>query len=114
MLTAKQRTFDFIEASNDNHQVEDEYLAAFNNYHAENPHVYELFKRFAFEAIQAGYEHYSSYCIINRIRWHSEVETRGDPFKINNNYTPRYARKFHDDFPEHAGFFRTRIIKGRF
>lgn len=77
-------------------------------WHKENPHVWDLFQRFTFEAINAGYDHYSTNSVIERIRWHSEIETRGDKFKINNNHAPYYARYFHHMYPQHDGFFRTR------
>ena len=60
MQTAQQQTFDFPQATNDN-QTEDKYLKAFNKYHNDNPHVYEMIKQYAFQAIKAGYDHYSLY-----------------------------------------------------
>ena len=111
MQTAQQKTFDFLEAANDNSN-EDAAMKAFNQYHKDNPHVYDLVVQYAKQAIDAGYDHYSIVTIANRIRWHTEIETRGDRFKINNNHLSRYARKFHDGYPQHAGFFRTRVIKG--
>lgn len=79
-------------------------------FHKENPHVWELFVRFTNHAIEAGYTNYSAYAVFERIRWHTEVETKGDPFKVNNNHRPYYARYFHHCFPEHDGFFRTREL----
>ena len=84
---------------------------AFNEFDAENPGVYELFKRFTFQIINAGHKHYSSDAVLHRIRWHTSIETRRDEFKINNNFSAYYARKFHNDFPEYDGFFRTRVTK---
>lgn len=83
----------------------------FELFDSENPQVYELFKHFAFEAIRAGKKTLSSYLIIERIRWETEVVTRDEPFKVNNNYRPDYARKFMKDFPEHGGIFRTRQLR---
>ena len=80
-------------------------------WHKENPHVWQLFERFTYEAINAGYNHYSVAAIIERIRWHAEIETRGDVFKINNNHKAYYARYFQHMHPEHDGFFRTRETK---
>lgn len=83
---------------------------AFEDFHAQNPGVYELFKRFTFELIQAGRTYYSSDAVCHRIRWHTAIETEGDDFKINNDYTAYYARKFMRDFPEYKGFFRVRSV----
>lgn len=82
----------------------------FWNFHAVNPKVYELFKSFTFELIQAGRNHYSSDAVCHRIQWHTTVETTGDDFRINDHHTAYYARLFMSDFPEHEGFFRVRPV----
>lgn len=101
-----QATFDFaapLPAHLEKHR------AAFVAYHAANPHVYEVFKKFASDAIQAGLAKYSARAIVHRIRWHFDVETaRTDDFKINNNHSPFYARLFLEEHPQHAGFFELR------
>ena len=85
--------------------------AAFNDFDRKNLRVYGLFKRFTFQVIDAGHKHYSADAICHRIRWHTSIDTRGDDFKINNNYTAFYARKFMKDHPEHDGFFSTRATR---
>ena len=80
-------------------------------YHKRNPEVYELFKRYTFQLIRAGHNHYSAKGVFERIRWHSDVETAGEPFKISNNYTPYYARLFMTEFKRHDGFFRIKELK---
>lgn len=80
-------------------------------WHRANPHVYELFKRFTFDVIRRGHKHYSSKAIFERIRWHTDIETMGEEFKMSNNYTPYYARLFMKDFPDHADFFRTKTLR---
>ena len=82
----------------------------FENYHNKNPKIYELFKRFAYEALMSGHHHFGAKAIMERVRWEVSVSTAGDPFKINNNYTSRYARKLISDKPEFDGFFRTRQL----
>jgi hypothetical protein len=80
--------------------------AEFERFHAENPYVYSLFERFAFDAIRAGRKRFSAHAVIHRIRWYTQVETKSrDGFKINNNWFPFYARLFMRDHPEHEGFF---------
>lgn len=83
----------------------------FEKFHRENPHVYELFKRFTFEAIKAGKKNLSVTMIIERIRWETDVVTSGEPYKINDIFKPYYSRKFMAEFPEHEGFFPTRRIR---
>lgn len=58
-----------------------------------NPHVWDLFKRFAQEVKQSGRKQYSAQSIIERIRWHVDTTTRGSDFKISNNCVAYYARK---------------------
>lgn len=64
----------------------------FWTYHLENPHILDLFIKYARLAKQAGYKKYGVGSIQERIRWHLDVETRGDQFKINNNYRSCYGR----------------------
>ena len=81
----------------------------FEQFHATNPDIYQLFKKFTFQAIEAGRERFSGRTIAERIRWYTQVET-GDPtgFKLNDHWAPYYVRLFIDEFPEHADFFETR------
>ena len=83
--------------------------AKFAEFHSSNPRVYELFKRFTFEALSHHHQHLSADMILHRVRWETGVMTR-DPegWKINNNWSAFYSRMFMAEFPHHAGFFRTR------
>ena len=90
-----------MRAANDN-------KSKFEEFHQKNPLVYELVKLYSKQAIDAGHKHYGIQSIFERIRWHTGVETQGDSFKMNNNFTSFYSRMFMDDFPQHEGFFRTR------
>ena len=78
-------------------------------WHKQNPHVWDLFQKYTFQAINRGYDHYSVNAIFERIRWHTDIETTGDQFKINNNHRAYYARYFHHMHPDYSDFFRTRI-----
>ncbi len=80
----------------------------FINYHAANPQVYEAFKRFTFQAVRHR-KNFSSKAIFERLRWDSMI-AGDDGFKMNNNYTPYYARLFEADHPQHKGFFRKRGV----
>lgn len=83
----------------------------FAEYHAANPHVYELVIKFALEAHDAGRDHYGIAAIFERVRWHLNIETRGDEFKMNNNYRAYYARKLMNEYPIFNGMFRTRELR---
>ena len=86
--------------------------AEFATFHADNPHVYELFKRFINDVLRAGFQHYSARAIFHRIRWFTHIETSDPTFKINNNHSPYYARMWMQDYPAHDGFFRIRELRG--
>jgi hypothetical protein len=86
--------------------------AKFERFHENNPHIYVLFKRFAFEAINAGRKHFSARMILHRIRWYTMVETSDTEYKVNDHHSPYYGRLFMKEFPAHDGFFRTRFIVG--
>jgi hypothetical protein len=70
--------------------------------------IWKLFERFAFDSIRAGREQYAVDAIVQRIRWHVDVDTRGDEVKINNDFRASSARMFMAAHSEHAGFFSLR------
>ena len=80
-------------------------------WHHKNPHVWELFERFTLEAINSGRKHSSAWLIVNRIRWETEIVTRGSDFKISNDFIAYYARYFMALYPQHEGFFQTKQLK---
>jgi len=82
----------------------------FCQYHKDNPEVYTEFEKFALKTINKGFTHYSAKGIFELIRWHTGVAAKG-AYKVNNNYTPFYARMFEESHPEHDGFFRKRKSK---
>ena len=84
---------------------------SFVQYHQENPQVYRAFERFTLQTIQRGFDHYSAKGIFELVRWHSGTSAEGDNYKVNNNYTPFYARMFEGKHPQHDGFFRKRKSK---
>ena len=75
-------------------------------YHKQNPHVYDLVEQFTFDIIKRGYKNYSINSVFERIRWHTDVETEGEKFKLSNNHRAYYARFFMHNHPEYKGFFR--------
>lgn len=101
-------------------QIEQQFL----QYHQEHPEVWDLFRRFTFQAINRGFEHSSAKFIINIIRWESKGPKWVGPneFKIGDIYPPYYARMFMREYPEYGprydadgnleqGFFRLRKLR---
>jgi hypothetical protein len=89
--------------------LDGEFDKKFIKYHRANKRVWRMFARFTLDAIEAGFDHYSARAVLHRMRWHTDIDAKSDRrFKLNNNYTPCYARLFHQVYEEHDGFFRTR------
>ena len=80
----------------------------FENYHRDNPHVWEAFKNFTLEAISAGRRHFGAKMVMERIRWQTMINANSDDYKINNNYSAFYARFFEKQLPKYKGFFHMR------
>lgn len=82
--------------------------ARFKVFHQDNPHVFEHFCRFAFEVINAGKKRYSADAILHQIRWHVDIETRGDLVKINNDFARCFGDLFCASYPAHSDLFERR------
>jgi hypothetical protein len=84
----------------------------FQKYHTANPDVYKLFLQYAREVKAAGFTQYGAWAIMNRIRWHHDInKRRTDGFKISNDYIAWYARKALEDYPtEFKGFFKLKKL----
>lgn len=90
------------------------HLDAFVKFHNTNLHVYDLFRKLAARVKRLN-KKTSARTIIERMRWEYEFELNTpDAFKLNNNYTPLYARLLMFNEPAFEGFFETReLIAGR-
>ncbi len=86
--------------------------ARFREFDRAHPDVWRLFRQFALELLQAGREHYSADAILHRIRWHFATSGKcHDGFKMNNNFSSRYARKLAAEDERFRGFFEFRRLK---
>jgi hypothetical protein len=86
--------------------------ARFDDYDRANPAIWKLFKRYAFSVWAAGLRRTAAKMIIERIRWEQSVVTAGaEPYKINNDFTAYYARKYQTEFPKRADLFQTRVLR---
>lgn len=73
-----------------------------------NPVIWMEFDKHATELRQAGRRNFSARTIIEVIRWNSAIRSKGDIFKINNNWAPDLARLFLMLHPEANGLFSLR------
>ena len=80
-------------------------------WHKNSPEVWKLFQKFTFEAVRTGRKHYSHWAIIQRIRWETDIITKGSSFKISNDFICYYARYFIHSYPQHKDFFVIKPLK---
>ena len=73
--------------------------------------VYAKFKAKALTLIARGIRRYSSKTIVCVMRYEHDVTHQIGDFKINDIVTSRYARKFIEEFPQHADFFELRELR---
>ncbi len=81
----------------------------FEEFHDKHPDVYEQLLTLALKLRDRGHTHYGMRALVEVVRFHritSGKDAAG--FKINNNFTPHYARLMMEREPELAGFFHTR------
>jgi hypothetical protein len=100
-VTTRQSRFDFAPTDWD----------AFMAYHEANPHIYEALRLFALEAVRAGRTHLGINMLHERVRWYTNIESNREPWKLNNNYRPYYARLLAESERELRGLFETRTAK---
>jgi hypothetical protein len=77
------------------------------DYHKKNPQIYEMYKKFAFQAIKSKRPYYSSEMIINRVRWETMTKAESG-FKIANEMKAFYSRLFILEHPTFQNFFKQR------
>ena len=81
----------------------------FLRFNQDNPHVYNLSARFTREAQAALGAPLGINFVMERVRWEtSVVTTGGDPYRINNNFAPFYARLIMHTCPDLRNVFVTR------
>ena len=80
----------------------------FIEHHKNNPHIYDAFSKLATKATRIR-EHYSAKTIFHVLRWNTQIEERDGEFKLDDGWIAHYSRKFMDEYPEHDGFFETRV-----
>lgn len=86
-------------------------LKKFKRFHQANPHVYREFKSKARQIKNTGRSKYSGWVIVNAIRWEYDVRTRGEVFRINNDFIALYVRLLIYHQPEFRDFFEMRSMK---
>lgn len=81
----------------------------FEEFHAANPHVYRTLVEQARRWVrETGRHKLGAQMLIERVRWVLAITTRGDDYKINNDYAAFYARLLMYREPDLAGLFDLR------
>jgi hypothetical protein len=84
----------------------------FELFHQAHPKVYEEFRAIAQQLWDQGWRHYGAGTIYEVLRFHTDVGAHdAEPYKLNNNYRSRYARKLMAEYPHFDGFFETRELR---
>lgn len=86
----------------------DERFAAF---HRANPQVFAILLGLARRARDRGVTRLGVKAIWERMRWELQVETSGDSYHLNNNYTSRYARLLVQHDSSLGGLFEMRELR---
>lgn len=93
----------------------------FIDFHRENPDIYTLFDHFTREALATGMKRVGAKFVFERIRWEIYVGTKRAGYcaaskrllKLNNDFTPWYARLFMAKNREYLGVFELRVTKSK-
>jgi hypothetical protein len=85
----------------------------FLEFHTQNLHVYEALRDVALRLKRAGWKHYGLKAMWEGLRFMRALTTTADDFKLNNDFTSRYARLLMQSEPELEGFFEVRELRSR-
>ena len=82
------------------------FLDNFQKFHKRNPHIFYAVVNYT-DAQRKVRKHYSIENIIGTVRYYTDLNGEGDPFKINNNYKAYYSRMYMQ-YRNCPGFFELR------
>jgi len=85
----------------------DQIFERFVVFHKANPHVWKLFCEIA-DDMRAYQDQYSARTIIEVIRWRIDSTVGSEPVKLNDHYSPYYARMYMATHDGSEGFFELR------
>lgn len=99
------------------HRIVEEKMPLFEEndaeqYDKDHSDIWIEFEKIALNLIDRGIKHYGAKAIFEIIRyWRTIKKIEDKDFKVNNNYTQYYAKKFMNKYPEYDGFFEIRERK---
>jgi hypothetical protein len=83
----------------------------FEAFEKANPHVYAALRTLALQMLGNGVRQYGIKGLFEILRWQFALQTNGEPFRLCNDYTSRYARLLIERNPELDGFFELRELR---
>jgi hypothetical protein len=83
----------------------------FDSFHAANPWVYEALEELTAQWVEGGGGRIGVKALFERLRWSSPRIANGEPFRLNNDFTSRYARLLRIRHPEWAAVFEVRRLR---
>jgi len=83
----------------------------FQSFHAANPKVAYMLTQMALQLQHNGVKRWGIKALYEALRYQVLIATGKDGFRLNNDYTSRYARLIMDTEPALTGFFSTRMLR---
>lgn len=86
----------------------------FQQFHEDNPWIYEQLVAEARKVVKKGYTHYGCRTIFENLRHNSVMDTEGSEavgYKMNNDFCALYSRKIMEENYDLQGLFETREMK---
>lgn len=80
----------------------------FADWYALNPHIYAEFEKRTLDLYLAGARRIGMKAIAEVVRYHSALQSKGDPFKVNNSYVSFIARLLIHRYAKLADVIETR------
>lgn len=83
----------------------------FEKFHAANPWVFNALVTLTRKYADMGRTRVGINHLVEVVRWQYAGSTKGDEFKVNDNFTSRYARLIGKEYPQYAKMFETRRLR---
>ncbi|WP_327375767.1 hypothetical protein OG393_18490 [Streptomyces sp. NBC_01216] len=83
----------------------------FDDFHASHPWILEALEELTTQWVDADGGRIGVKALFEQLRWSSPHIASGEPFRLNNNFTSRYARLLCARHPEWASVFQLRSLR---
>ena len=84
---------------------------SFEAFHELNPWILRRFESMTEDCINRGFHRIGIGMLFELLRWQYGAVTRGDEFRLNNNFRSRYVRLLIEEHPEWEPVFETRTLR---